>query len=172
MRSRSGIELLAEIDFFDALIARHFLWFAFDKKSAIDQNRNAVGERKHQIHVVLDQQYGYVGGQRADGGEQFVAFRFGHARRRLVEQKKLGPAGKRESDFQKTLLAVRQSRGPLVHDIAEAKALHGLGDLIGDFALAADESPPVAAQTEPLGNRKADSLEWRQVQEELIDLER
>ena len=110
---------------------------------------------------MLDQQYSDVRGQCADGGEKFLAFRFGHARCGFVEQKKLRPAGKRERDFQKTLLAIRQRRGALVHDIAEAKALHGLGDLFRDFALAADEPPPVAAQAKTFGHREADSLERR-----------
>src|SRR5262249_13985997 len=51
----SGIEFLAKIDRFDPRIARHFIRRAVDEQRAIDQHRDALRKREHQIHVVLDQ---------------------------------------------------------------------------------------------------------------------
>src|ERR1700733_10198444 len=57
MVSKSGIGGLAEIDRPDPGIARHFVRRALDQHRAGDQHRDTVGERKHQVHVVLDQEY-------------------------------------------------------------------------------------------------------------------
>src|ERR1700710_1268493 len=56
MRNRSGIGGLAEIHRLDPRVARHLVRRTFHQQRAVDHHRNAVGEREHQIHVVLDQQ--------------------------------------------------------------------------------------------------------------------
>src|SRR5437764_14301647 len=58
---RSGIDrLLAEIDRLHARIARDLLRRALDEQFAVDQHRDAVGEREHDVHVVLDEDDGHV----------------------------------------------------------------------------------------------------------------
>ena len=76
--------------------------------AAIDQHGDAVGEREHRVHVVLDQHDG-------DFLPQFLQQRH-HARRfgdaeaghRLVEQQQLRLGGERDREFELALLAVAQ----------------------------------------------------------------
>ena len=89
---------------------------------AVDQHRNAVGEREHQIHVVLDQEHGDVARQGGDGGEDIVALAFGNAGGGLVEQQHARLGGNRDRDLEQALLAVGQRRGQLVHDVEQMEA--------------------------------------------------
>src|SRR3954452_11535426 len=90
MARRSGIGRLAEIDRLDLGIARHFFRRAFDQHGAIDQDRNPVGEREYQVHVVLNQQHRDIPRQGADRRQDIVALALGHAGGRLVEQQHAG----------------------------------------------------------------------------------
>ena len=103
---------------------------------------------------------------------KLLPFGIRHARRRLIEQQHLRPAGESERDLKEALLAVRQDCRALMHDVGEAKALDDLDDLVRDHRFAADQPPPVAAEPEPFGDRKPDRFKRRQIQEQLIDLER
>src|SRR5215475_115122 len=70
--SRSGIAGLAEIDRLDLRIARDLVGLALDQERAIDQHRNSVGEREHEIHIVLDQKHGDVTRQARDRRQNVV----------------------------------------------------------------------------------------------------
>jgi hypothetical protein len=96
---------------------------------------------------------------------------FRHPGGRLVEQQHARPARERHRDFQEPLLAVRQRRGALRHDIDEAEPFQQLRHLGRDAGPAADDAPPVAAGAVALGDREAERLDRRQVGEQLIDLE-
>ena len=104
-------------------------------------------------------------------GENIVALAFGNAGGGFVEQKHARFGGNRDCDFEQALLAVRQRRRHFVHDIGEAKAFEVFGDLGVDVVACAHHPPPVAAAAEPLGDRKPDGLDRRQIGIELVDLE-
>ena len=105
---------------------------------------------------MLDQQHGHVGRQFADGGKELLTLGIRHAGRRLVEQQHVRPAGEGERDLEQALLAVRQDRRALVHDVGQAEPFEDLDDLIGHRRSAADQPPPIAAVPEPFGDRKTD----------------
>ena len=64
-----------EIDGLDLRIAGDLVGRALDEQRAVDQHRDARGEAEHEIHVVLDQQHGDVGGQRRERVEDLAATR-------------------------------------------------------------------------------------------------
>jgi hypothetical protein len=165
MASRSGIELLTEINRLDPRIARHFVGHAVHKQRAIDQHRNAFGKRKYEIHVVLDQQNRHFLRQRRDGGKKLVPFGFRHAGSRFVEEKNARAAGKRQRDFEQPLLAIGQNCRALVHDVGEAKTLDDLDDLVGDCRFCSNQPPPIGAGAEPFGDDEADRFERREIEE-------
>ena len=47
--------LVAEIGALDLFVAADRIGFAGGDDAAVNQNRDAVGEREHRLHVVLDQ---------------------------------------------------------------------------------------------------------------------
>ena len=152
-------------------IARHLVRRALDQQRAVDQHRNAVGEREHQIHVVLDQEHGDVARQGRHRGEDIVALAFGNAGGGLVQQQHARFGGNRDRDLEQALLAVRQCRGELVHDVEQMEARQIFRDLGVDVVAGAHPPPPVAAAAEPFRYRKPDGLERRQIGIELVDLE-
>ena len=97
---------------------------------------------------------------------------FRHAGGRLVEQQHARPAGKGQRDFEQALLAVGQGRGALMHDVGQSEALDDFDDLVGDDGFRADHAPPVGAGAEPFGDHEADRFQRREIEEQLIDLER
>src|SRR5271156_6862581 len=116
MLRSSAIEFVAEIDRFDPRIARDLLWCAVEQQPAIDKNRDAIGEREHEVHVMLDQENGDLRRQFGDGGKKLLTLRVRYAGRRLVEQQHLRPASKGERDFEEALLAVGQDGRARVPD--------------------------------------------------------
>src|SRR6478736_2289398 len=57
MARRSGIGGLAEIDRLDLGIPGHLVGRALHQHRAVDEDGDAVGEREHQVHIVLNQQH-------------------------------------------------------------------------------------------------------------------
>ena len=57
-----------------------------------------------------------------------------------------------------------------MHDIGEMEAAEDFNDLLDHVGIAADETPPLCARTQPFGDRKPDGLERREVEKQLVDL--
>src|SRR6516164_10660547 len=97
----SGIDqLLTEVNSLDASIMGDFFGSALDEQRTINEHRDAVSERKDDVHVVLDQQNADITRQYCDRGQNFVPLIFMNASRRLIEQQHSWPAGDRDCDFQ------------------------------------------------------------------------
>src|SRR5262249_60075255 len=119
-----------------------------------------------------DQQHRHVRRQRRHGFQNAVTLRLRHAGSRLVEQKNARLARERKRDLQKALLAIRQSRGALAHDVLEIEPAQELADLVYDRGLATGHAPPVVTDAPALRDREAERLHRREIAEQLIDLER
>ncbi len=100
-----------------------------------------------------------------------MALRLRHPGGRLVQQEHARPARKGDRDFKEPLLAVRQDRGALGHDVDKPEPFQQLGHLGRNAGAAADDAPPVAAGAVALGDGKAERFDRRQVGEQLVDLE-
>ena len=102
--------LVAEIGALDFLVAADRGGHAGGDDAAIDQNRDAVGEREHRFHVVLDQHDGDFLPQLLQ--QRHHARRFGDAEagHRLVQQQQLRLGGERHRQLQLALLAMAQFR--------------------------------------------------------------
>ena len=88
--------------------------------AAADQDGDAVGEREHRGHVVLDQHHGELAleaEQQVDLPLGFLAADAGH---RLVEQKQRRLHGERDGKLERALLAVRQFAGADVGAVGDA----------------------------------------------------
>ena len=91
----------------------HARRIAVGDQFAIVQDDNAVGERAHHVHLVLDQKDGAVT-PRLDGLDEIEDDRHlvdTHARGRLVEQKHQRLERDQDGDFELALIAVRQETG-------------------------------------------------------------
>ena len=75
---------------------------------AFGHHRHPVGDREHEVHVVLDQQHGVLARQALQQRDHALRFLGAHAGQRLVQQQHLGLAGQRHGDLELALLAVRQ----------------------------------------------------------------
>src|ERR1700736_547731 len=75
--STSAIGRLAKIDRLDARIAGDIVRGAFHEQRAVDEDRDAVGEAEHKIHVMLDEQHGDVFGQARNRRQQSMALGLG-----------------------------------------------------------------------------------------------
>src|SRR5438093_3377365 len=89
--SGSAMAPSAEIDLAHARIGGDLLRRALGEDAAADHDDDPAREPEHDVHVVLDEQHGDVGGEPRDRGEQAGALVARHARRRLVEQEHLRP---------------------------------------------------------------------------------
>ncbi len=96
---------------------------------------------------------------------KLVALGFRNARRRLVEQQHLRPAGEGQCDFEQPLLAIGQHRDAVEHDIGKMKALDNLDDLFGHRGFGADHPPPVGAGAEPFRDDETDRFQRREIEE-------
>jgi hypothetical protein len=76
--------------------------------AAIDQHRDAVGEREHRLHVVLDQHDGDFLPQLLQQRHHARGFGDAEAGHRLVEQQQLRLGGERHRKLELALLAVAQ----------------------------------------------------------------
>src|SRR5271163_1204960 len=103
--------LVAEIGGANSLVDADIPRRSGCEDAAIYQHADAIGEREHGVHVVLDQQYREFPLQLAD--ELDAGFRFlrTEAREGLVEQQQLGRARERDGYFEQPLLAMRQGAG-------------------------------------------------------------
>ena len=92
--------------------------------AAVDQHRDAVGEREHRVHVVLDQQHREAA---LEAAQQLrpaarVSSRPG-AGHRLVEQQQLRLHRERDGELQRALLAMRELAGRTSRAVGEPDLL-------------------------------------------------
>ncbi len=78
---------------------------------AIDQHRNAVGERKNRVHVVLDQDHRDRPLEFPEERDHAVGFLRPHAGHRLVEEQGFGLGGHGHGDLQLTVFAMGHRGG-------------------------------------------------------------
>ena len=76
--------------------------------AAIDQHGQAIGEREHRLHVVLDQKDGHAALELAEHLHHARGLFRPHAGHRLVEQQKPRPGRERHGDFKLPVLAVAE----------------------------------------------------------------
>ena len=100
--------LLAQIGFAHSGVGPNFRRIARGDDPAIDQNGDAVGEREHRLHVVLDQENSDAAFELAQHRHHAGGFVRTHAGHRLVEQKEPRPRRQRHGDFELALLAVTE----------------------------------------------------------------
>src|SRR4051812_29244682 len=107
--SRSGTRD-AEIGFLHDWHGDHFGGHALGDELALMQHHDAVRERAHHIHLVLDEQHRLVA-LRLDVTDEVEDHRHlvdAHAGRRLVEHKHLGLEREQDGDLELALVAVRE----------------------------------------------------------------
>ena len=93
---------------------------------AVDHHGDALGDAKHRVHVVFDQQDGVAGFQLGQQREHAFGFFRAHAGERFVEQQHLRRGGQAHGDFKLALLAVRQQPGGAVEQLVQPGAGSGL----------------------------------------------
>ena len=107
---------------------------AFGDLLAEVEHGDRVGDRHHDIHVVLDQDDGdAVLADLADDRHQFLDVGRGQAGSRLVEQQQLGIQAERAADFQHPLFPVRQVARFFVGQRREEAAARRRAAAILDF---------------------------------------
>src|SRR5215813_3041803 len=109
--SGSAMAPAPEIDFAHARVGGNLGGRAFEQDAPADHHDNPAGETKHDVHIVLDEQYRDLLRQVGDRREQLRALILGHAGRGLVEQQHLRPGRERQGDLDEALLAVSQFMG-------------------------------------------------------------
>src|SRR4051794_5156150 len=102
--------LVAEIGATDVFIPADHLWLAGSDDAAIDQNRDAVGQREHRLHVVLDQHDGEFAPQFLQKRHHARGFRDTEAGHRLIEQQQARLCRECYGELQLALLAMTQAR--------------------------------------------------------------
>src|SRR6185437_1086042 len=136
-----------------------------------DQHGDAPRQAEHQIHVVLDDEEGEVGGKALDHLDDGAAFARGHARGRLVEQQHAGLEAERHRDLDQALAAI----GDLAHRtqriLGDAQLFEERIGLFDDRALGARGTEQRAGDAMLLANRQGHILEYRKAAEQLVDLE-
>ena len=167
-----GRFLLAEISLTHGGVGPNLRRIARGDDPAIDQNGDAVGEREHGFHIVLDQ-------ENSDAAFEFAQHRH-HARRlvrahaghRLVEQQEPRPRGERHGDLELALLAVAEPVDAHSGARAEPDAFErGLRR-----SAQAVVAPRVIPETERVTgmrlHRERDIVERGEIAEQRSDLER
>src|SRR5271166_3820799 len=102
----------SEVSLLNDWRSNHHRWVAVGDELAVGQNNDAVGERAHDVHLVLDQQDGLrlVALQPCDEVEHHRNLVDAHARGRLVEHVDLRLERHHHRDLELALVAVWQRR--------------------------------------------------------------
>src|SRR5258706_7298530 len=120
----------AQIGFLHDRHGNHFRWCAFGDELPLVQHHDAIGERAHDIHLVLDEQHRLVA-LRLDVADEVEDHRYlvdAHAGGRLIEHEHLRLERERDRDLELALVAVRERRGD---GIALGRERHTLEVLLG-----------------------------------------
>src|SRR5215203_1044406 len=143
-------------------------------EGTVVQDHDAVGERAHHVHLVLDEEHRAVAalldlGDEVEDGRHLVD---AHAGRRLVEHEHLRLQRQEQRDLELALVAVREG---LRGELAAVGEAHLLEDRLG----LVDEVAPVAPQRQrrppcpgPALDREPHVLERRELRKQVRQLER
>ena len=115
-----ALHLLAEIGGDHLRVGAHLRRRAARQDAAVDQHRDAVRQREHRVHVVLDQHHREAALQAAQRRDQPLGLVAAGAGHRLVEQQQLRLHRQRDRELQRALLAVRELAGRHVGALGEA----------------------------------------------------
>ena len=102
--------LLAEIGLAHLLVGADRRRLARRDDAAVDQHADAVREREHRVHVVLDQEDRQVALELAQQRDHAHGFLRAHAGHRLVEQQHARPGRERHRDLELAVLAMAHAR--------------------------------------------------------------
>src|SRR5262245_36501423 len=91
--------LLAEISLAHGLVGADRCRLARRDDATVDEYADAVREREHRIHVVLDQKDRHIALELAQQRDHARGFLRAYARHRLVEQQHAGARCQRHGDF-------------------------------------------------------------------------
>ncbi len=162
----------SQIDLPHADIACDLLGRALEEQSPAHHHDDALGETKHGIHVVLDEQDRDVARQSGDHREQLGALPLRHSGGGLVEQQHLRPGGERERDLEEPLLAVGELAGRPIAVRAELQGDEDGVRLLDRIAISRQVAPPRARRAAALTHCERDRLERAQMGKQRVDLER
>jgi hypothetical protein len=81
---------------------------ALGEYRALVQHGDAVGDRHHDLHLVLDHDHRAPRGDALDQGDGSLRLLRAHARGGLVEEQELGRAGQRDGDLEMALQAMAE----------------------------------------------------------------
>src|SRR5262249_3972951 len=110
----SNIALAPQINLDHALVLRDLVDRAFRQHRAFVQASDLDAELAHESHVVLDHDYGAVAIDLLEELGGLPRLGIGHARNRLVDEKKLGLLRQQHADLEPLFLTVRQRAGDAV----------------------------------------------------------
>jgi hypothetical protein len=136
------------------------------------QDRDVVGERQHEVHVVLDDDDGERRGQPLDQVAERLHGTAAEAAGRLVEQEQLGLTGERHADLQEPALTVGKVAGLDVLATGQADEPDDGGRPVLGLAERRRRRPAVEAAGPHDGHRHPEVLQHRVVVEQVQDLER
>src|SRR6267142_2052543 len=170
--SRSGTSD-SEIGFLHDRRRNDFGGRALGDELALVQHDDAVGERAHHVHLVLDEQHGLVA-LRLDVADQVEDHRHlvdAHAGGRLVEHEHLGLEREQDRHLELALVAVRKGGGDHVALRGERDALEVVLCLVDEFDVRVPHGEQALAG---IGSRlygEAHVLEHRKARKEIGELE-
>ena len=120
-------------------------------------------KRKHQLHVMLDEQHGDVARETGNGGKQFLAFLARHAGCGFIEQQHLRTGRKRERDLKQTLLPIGQFARRAVADRVEIERRENAVGFVDFVAIGGKLAPPGARGAAALADRERHRFERGQM---------
>src|SRR3990172_1458698 len=152
----------------------HRLRFAVGDQLALVQHDDAVGERAHHVHLVLDQQDRLVALRLhlVDQVEHHRNLVHAHSGGRFVEHEYIGFEREQNRHLELSLIAVRQRGGHRVALFRERDAVQEVFRLLDQLGVAAPHGKQVLADAGARLNRKADIFEHGEARKQVGELER
>ena len=161
-----------EIDFADPPVRPDLHGRAARERLAVIEHGDAIGDREHDVHIVLDHQHRQCAGQRPDELDHLRGLGRRHAGGGFIEQQQLGLAGERNADFKLTLLAVGEAaRNPRAVS-CEMDLRHQFCGAPDQLLIAAYRGEEIERVAEAYLQGKPQVLDHAQVLEHVVALER
>src|SRR5664279_461181 len=137
---------------------------------AVDHHRDAIGDAKDGVHVVLDEQDRMAFAKLGKQPEHTFGLLGAHSCQRLVEQQHLGLRGQAHRDLELALLAVRQQAGRALEHFVQAGSLRGLVGGAGARRATLCVAPPGPRRLRARLRREAAILEYAEGREDGVAL--
>jgi hypothetical protein len=138
------------------------------------QHGHLVGQIKHHLHVVLDEQHSQADGEFAQLAHEGLGLAAAHTRRGLVEQNHTRRGGQHHAQLQQTLLGITQLRGQGVGAGLQAQCVQQVIDAFAHRRLGVYRTPqpaPAARVGSELAQAgAAQVVAHRQARKQLADL--